>query len=298
MPDLLERDFARTLRARTHRALEPRDAARSRRSRNSASPRSCSSGAACRRDAERRAAGVARRPCASSASTRCRGAITRATLRARVALLREACPELGLPDLVRCRVAGDARRLAGAASGRQDAARCADARSSSAKRWQRNSTTRSAARVDELAPETLARAERQLERRLHYEPGKPPVLAVKLQELFGLADTPRIAKGRVPVDAASAVAGAAADPGHAGFARLLGAHVSGSEKGTEGPLSATSVARRSVVGDADGAGQAARDVSAEGRARDRVARPLRRSIGFLSPLPCGRGRRAKRGGRG
>jgi ATP-dependent helicase HrpB len=25
------------------------------------------------------------------------------------------------------------------------------------------------------------------------------VLAVKLQELFGLADTPRIAKGRVPV---------------------------------------------------------------------------------------------------
>ena len=36
-------------------------------------------------------------------------------------------------------------------------------------------------------------------KRLHYEPGKPPVLAVKLQELFGLADTPRIAKGRVPV---------------------------------------------------------------------------------------------------
>ena len=27
----------------------------------------------------------------------------------------------------------------------------------------------------------------------------PPVLAVKLQELFGLADTPRIADGRVPV---------------------------------------------------------------------------------------------------
>src|SRR3546814_16037652 len=27
----------------------------------------------------------------------------------------------------------------------------------------------------------------------------PPVLAVKLQELFGLADTPRIADGRVPL---------------------------------------------------------------------------------------------------
>ena len=29
--------------------------------------------------------------------------------------------------------------------------------------------------------------------------GAPPVLAVKLQELFGLADTPRVANGRVPV---------------------------------------------------------------------------------------------------
>ncbi len=28
---------------------------------------------------------------------------------------------------------------------------------------------------------------------------QPPVLAVKLQELFGLADTPRIADGRVPL---------------------------------------------------------------------------------------------------
>ena len=36
-------------------------------------------------------------------------------------------------------------------------------------------------------------------RRLEYLPGQPPVLAVKLQELFGLADTPRVGKGRVPV---------------------------------------------------------------------------------------------------
>ncbi|HEX7816030.1 ATP-dependent helicase C-terminal domain-containing protein, partial [Dyella sp.] len=36
-------------------------------------------------------------------------------------------------------------------------------------------------------------------RRLEYAPDEPPVLAVKLQELFGLADTPRIAGGRVPV---------------------------------------------------------------------------------------------------
>jgi ATP-dependent helicase HrpB len=34
---------------------------------------------------------------------------------------------------------------------------------------------------------------------LSYEPGKRPVLAVRIQELFGLADTPRVAGGRVPV---------------------------------------------------------------------------------------------------
>ncbi len=35
--------------------------------------------------------------------------------------------------------------------------------------------------------------------KLDYEPGKPPVLAVRVQELFGLRETPRIARGRVPV---------------------------------------------------------------------------------------------------
>jgi ATP-dependent helicase HrpB len=34
---------------------------------------------------------------------------------------------------------------------------------------------------------------------LAYEEGRPPVLAVKVQELFGLADTPRLAGGRVKV---------------------------------------------------------------------------------------------------
>ena len=35
--------------------------------------------------------------------------------------------------------------------------------------------------------------------RLRYIPGESPVLAVQLQEMFGLADTPRVAGGRVPV---------------------------------------------------------------------------------------------------
>jgi ATP-dependent helicase HrpB len=35
--------------------------------------------------------------------------------------------------------------------------------------------------------------------RLEYAPGKPPVLAVRLQELFGLPESPRVADGRVAV---------------------------------------------------------------------------------------------------
>ena len=35
--------------------------------------------------------------------------------------------------------------------------------------------------------------------RLRYTPGEPPVLAVRLQEMFGLADTPKICNNRVPV---------------------------------------------------------------------------------------------------
>lgn len=52
--------------------------------------------------------------------------------------------------------------------------------------------------LEDLAPATLAvPSGRRL--RLHYEPGKAPVLAVKLQEMFGCADTPTVAAGRVPV---------------------------------------------------------------------------------------------------
>ena len=58
-------------------------------------------------------------------------------------------------------------------------------------------------RVDALAPVRI-RVPSGLERPIIYAPGAdgaplPPVLAVKLQELFGLADTPAIAEGRVPL---------------------------------------------------------------------------------------------------
>ena len=57
--------------------------------------------------------------------------------------------------------------------------------------------------LDALAPARIV-VPSGMERRIDYgldHDGRPepPVLAVKLQELFGLADTPRIADGRVPL---------------------------------------------------------------------------------------------------
>ena len=48
------------------------------------------------------------------------------------------------------------------------------------------------------APETLTMPS-GTRRRLAYDPPNPPVLAVRLQELFGLRTTPTVAAGRVPV---------------------------------------------------------------------------------------------------
>ncbi len=60
-----------------------------------------------------------------------------------------------------------------------------------------------------LSPSQLAALEREAPERLlvpsgsrirvSYEEGRPPVLAARIQELFGLAETPRLAAGRVPV---------------------------------------------------------------------------------------------------
>lgn len=53
-------------------------------------------------------------------------------------------------------------------------------------------------RLEEGAPTHIA-APSGSHLRLEYIPGESPVLKVKLQEMFGLADTPRIAWGKIPV---------------------------------------------------------------------------------------------------
>jgi ATP-dependent helicase HrpB len=59
-------------------------------------------------------------------------------------------------------------------------------------------TPRQAAALAREAPERLA-VPSGSQIRLRYEPGQPPVLAARIQALFGLAETPRVAAGRIPV---------------------------------------------------------------------------------------------------
>ena len=53
-------------------------------------------------------------------------------------------------------------------------------------------------RIDTLAPTALT-APSGIRAPIHYQHGQTPVLSVKLQAMFGLAETPRVADGRVPL---------------------------------------------------------------------------------------------------
>ena len=52
--------------------------------------------------------------------------------------------------------------------------------------------------LDEIAPETI-RLPRGRQVRVHYEPGQPPWIASRLQDFFGMRQTPAVARGAVPV---------------------------------------------------------------------------------------------------
>jgi ATP-dependent helicase HrpB len=53
-------------------------------------------------------------------------------------------------------------------------------------------------RLDDLAPESV-RVPSGILRALTYQPGESPVLAVRLQEMFGQRETPRVCRDRIPV---------------------------------------------------------------------------------------------------
>lgn len=118
-------------------------------------------------------------------------------LRARMQALRAWIPELGLPDVSEPALLASLEEwLAPYLDGRHrldalGAEALTQALLARLDHAQRHT-------LDTQAPESLQVPSGQ-QRRLEYSADQPPVLAVKLQELFGLADTPRVGGGRIPV---------------------------------------------------------------------------------------------------
>jgi ATP-dependent helicase HrpB len=117
-------------------------------------------------------------------------------LRARIAWLRQAMPESGLPDVAEARLLDTLEQwLAPALHGKRKLDALTPAELSDAfvalLDWSQRTL------LDAHAPDAIT-VPSGMTRRIEYT-GEGPVLAVKLQELFGLADTPRVAGGRVPV---------------------------------------------------------------------------------------------------
>jgi ATP-dependent helicase HrpB len=111
----------------------------------------------------------------------------------RVACLGSWMPELGLPRVNPAFLAGCLERACQGCKSAAEVARqplLAWLQAVLAPAQQRQ--------LDELAPETI-RVPSGSRIRLVYEPGRPPVLAVRIQELFGWRAVPRVASGRVPV---------------------------------------------------------------------------------------------------
>ncbi|MGH8083728.1 MAG: ATP-dependent helicase HrpB [Lysobacter sp.] len=123
--------------------------------------------------------------------------------RARVRCLRVWCPELPLPELSdEALLATLETWLQPALAGKTRLAALTEAELPEA--LKRGLDWPSRQRIEQLAPTRIA-VPSGLERPIEYgfdaaaDVPLAPVLAVKLQELFGLADTPRIADGRVPL---------------------------------------------------------------------------------------------------
>ncbi len=78
---------------------------------------------------------------------------------------------------------------------------------------------------------------------IRYDADKPPVLAVRLQEMFGEQRSPTLAEGRIPV-VLELLSGAPAIADHRRSGRLLARRVPRGAKGNEGALSQARMARR------------------------------------------------------
>ena len=91
---------------------------------------------------------------------------------------------------------------------------------------------------------------------LTYESGRPPILAVRIQEVFGLHQTPRIAGGRVGVLMHLLAPNMRRGPDHRRPGELLGQYLCPGPQRPAGPVSQTLVARGSIYRPATAAADA------------------------------------------
>jgi ATP-dependent helicase HrpB len=112
---------------------------------------------------------------------------------ARVHFLRTACPELGLPAFDQ---AGLIALLPDLCTRKRSFAELRRVNLATFLESRLDYQAANALRTE--APETIS-VPSASKIRVQYTEGRAPVLAVRIQEVFGLAETPRIAKGRVPV---------------------------------------------------------------------------------------------------
>ena len=95
--------------------------------------------------------------------------------------------------------------------------------------------------LDALAPTHLAVPSGS---RIPIDYGNPvPVLAVRLQEMFGLSQTPAVVGGRQPLLIHLLSAGRSPGADHPGSGGFLGDGLSSGEKRTQGPIPQTLLAR-------------------------------------------------------
>ncbi len=103
-----------------------------------------------------------------------------------------------------------------------------------------------------------------------YESEGGPSIALRVQELFGLAEPSRARQRTRAADAASAFARASADPDHPRSSGVLERLLGRGARGPARPLPPSFLARGSRERRSDDAGEAARDVN---RCRERLTRP-------------------------
>lgn len=114
-------------------------------------------------------------------------------LRARVACLRELLPELELPLFDEERILSEVEAFAWGARSIDELKKrdlAAHLKSTLSPAQQRALEVEAPERIEIPSGSRI---------RLQWEPGRPPVLAARIQELFGLRETPRVARGRAKV---------------------------------------------------------------------------------------------------